>query len=150
MKKTIFITLWVVLMSPFVCGAGHIEDGLCKVFSGDDQSFLLILETQKQGEREGVSFQFYENGEVEKMSWYDGGKLHGASQGFWADGKAKFLMDYHSGILNGRVQVYDRQGRPQMELSYQHGRAQGEGFYYEEGVLAQTVVYENGAAVKIK
>jgi len=36
-----------------------------------------------------------------------------------------------------------------MELSYQHGRAQGEGFYYEEGVLAQTVVYENGAAVRI-
>lgn len=149
MRKILLAVIWMGILSCAALAGGQIQDGLCKVFLGDNDSVLFILEMQRDTLREGAVFQFFQNGDVEKVAWYENGILEGASRSFWADGKVKSFLEYRSGVLDGRVGQYDRQGRPQMELTYSQGRLNGMGYYYEDGILKNTVMYEYGKAVHI-
>lgn len=149
MKNILLILIWVIVLCSGALASGYIQDGLCKVFLGQENGFLFILENQHDIVRDGAVFQFYETGEVEKMAWYRNGEKEGTSRLFWSDGQLRSLLKYRSGLLHGQVYHYDRQGRPQMEFIYSNGFLTGIGYYNEEGVFKNRVRYENGTAVEI-
>jgi len=150
MKRIIIGFILVVMFASGAWAKGRIQDGLCKVYLRDGQDFLFMIEMQRDAKRDGAAFQFYPNGEVEKMAWYRNGILDGTYRAFWSDGTQRSLLDYHNGIPDGRAYHYDRKGRLQCQLGYSQGRLSGTGYYYEDGALDKTVEYRKGRAVQIK
>lgn len=149
-KKVILGVLIVFVFASSVLAKGEIQDGLCKVFSGENNENLFIVEMQKDSQRGGIALQFYLDGDIEKIAWYVNGVLHGTFRSFWSDGQRKAVLDYRNGVLDGRAYQYDRNGQPQFELSYFKGLRDGMGYYYEDGVLRETVIYQQGRAFSIK
>ena len=147
-KLSIIIIAGLLFISP-VFAKGEIQEGLCKVFSGEHNEHIFMVAMYDNAKRDGIAVQFYANGEVEKIAWYQNGILHGTFRSFWSSGYARSILDYQNGILDGRAAVYDRDGNPQFAVTYDKGVLEGHGYYYEGGVLRDTAEYKKGKAISI-
>lgn len=150
MKKILISFILALIISAPGFSRGEIQDGLCKVYSGERFEYLDIVVMHRKGERDGIAMQFFQSGELKKTAWYRQGALHGIFESFWENGQSRAILDYDNGMLDGRAYYYDYCGKPQVKHMYSQGVLSGLGYYYENGVLQKTVEYRNGHAVSIK
>jgi antitoxin component YwqK of YwqJK toxin-antitoxin module len=81
MKKV----LWLLLFLGWTCSAhaqGKIENGLWKIYQGNVIGNLVSC---KKLQLDGVAFQYYDNGNVKRQSWYEKNKLQGPTKYFSKD-----------------------------------------------------------------
>ena len=78
MKKIEFLFMFLT-WSISVHAQGKIQDGLVKIYQGNVIGNLVSC---KKLNLDGVAFQYYENGNIERQSWYEKDKLHGLTKYF--------------------------------------------------------------------
>lgn len=58
----------------------------------------------------GVCLDFFEDGEIEKISYYENGLLDGEAQVFYSKNKKKYAANYKKGELDGSFAVFHENG----------------------------------------
>lgn len=114
--------------------------------------------------REGTAFLYFPEGKIQQTLSYSNGKKEGLSKEFDLNGNVITLLEYNNDFLISRERINrtDNKGLKQgvwkefypggsvkSEKSYRDNMLHG---YYKEydnrGILAMTMLYENGAVVK--
>lgn len=98
-KTTMFVVLLLVLVVCPAMSKGVVQDGLCKVFLAQEQGkrYLFTVDMQQNNQSDGVAFQFYPFGDIEKIAWYADGVLHGTYRSFWKTGDERIVINYQHG-----------------------------------------------------
>ena len=93
----------------------------------------------------GVSVRFRENGEIERIGYYDHGLLHGPLKVFFTKGRVQHLTHYKNGIPHGKILSYHENGKILAEGNYLEGKLEGDYTrYYETGEREALFPYQNG------
>lgn len=93
----------------------------------------------------GVSVRFRENGEIERVSYYDHGLLHGPQKVFFQKGKVQHFTHYKGGVPHGKMVSYHENGQVLAEGNYEEGKLEGDYTrYYETGEKEVLFPYRNG------
>lgn len=101
----------------------------------DDRHKLRAKEAFQYGKQEGVSQQWYANGQLAESRFYADNRKTGRHQGWWPNGARRFDYTFDNGIPVGHHQRWFENGQPFCSFHYD---AEG----HEEGT--QTMWYENG------
>lgn len=94
MKTAVFLLVFLGVTCT-ASAQGKVQNGFYKIYKGTD---IQNLATCKKFKLEGVAFQYYQNGDIQRESWYENNQLHGETKIF---SDKKELLD---------VKLYD-QGR---------------------------------------
>ncbi|MCH9630111.1 MAG: hypothetical protein S4CHLAM37_01040 [Chlamydiia bacterium] len=107
-----------------------------------------------EGNREGRSQEFFENGNVKFESFYKDNKLEGQSKGWFEDGTLNFIRRFKDGLPVGRQEEFyskDKwvdQRKPQLYRYFfynDEGKLEGEQkTYYPNGVTQSLLCYSEG------
>ena len=122
--KDLQMTLTTLSFSPYYgiksgLKSGAIPDGDVKIF--DEEGTLRLLETYKDGKRNGAATSYFKNGKVSSSSTYAEGKLNGKLTAFSSDGKIASEIDFIKGeIQNGSV--YGMEANKDMNIGEILGR----------------------------
>ena len=107
--RTAFLLLMFMAWNYTGHAQGEIQDGLYKIYQGN---VIKNLATCKKIELNGVAFQYYKNGDIQRQSWYQNNQLHGATKIFSADNnKLVEIKVYDQGHLTG-AKTYTGAGEP--------------------------------------
>ena len=94
----------LVLLIIFLCSApaahaqGKIQDGLLKMYKGNTIGHLA---TSKKLKLNGVAFQYANNGNIQRQSWYEKGELQGPTKYFSPENKLVRVETYeHDKLLD--------------------------------------------------
>ena len=79
MKRVILFLLFIFCWSCPAHAKGKIQNGLLKIYKGNA---IGNLARWKKVELNGVSFEYYLNGDIKRQSWYEKNKLHGETKYF--------------------------------------------------------------------
>ncbi|OGF49652.1 MAG: hypothetical protein A2231_00120 [Candidatus Firestonebacteria bacterium RIFOXYA2_FULL_40_8] len=122
--KDLQMTLTTLSFSPYYgikseLKSGAIPDGVVKIF--DDDGTLRLLETYKDGKRNGPVTSYFKSGKVSSSSTYTDGKLNGKLTAFSRDGKIASEIDF----IKGKIQsgnVYGMEANDNMNIGEILGR----------------------------
>lgn len=78
-----------------------------------------------QGKREGESLLYYFSGEIYARLKYKNDQLHGIQEYFFSDGSLRSHICYEEGQLNGETCLYYPGNRLKKRVSYQQGKRHG-------------------------
>lgn len=93
----------------------------------------------------GVSVRFRENGEIERVGYYDEGLLHGPLKVFFSEGRTQHITYYKAGVPHGKIISYYENGELLAEGNYVEGKLEGDyARYYETGEREALFRYANG------
>ena len=107
-----------------------------------------------EGQREGRSQEFYENGNLKFESFYKANKLDGESKGWYEDGTLNFLRRFKEGLPVGRQEEFFPKAKwvdarkPQLYRYFfynEEGKLEGEQkTFYPNGVTQSLLCYDQG------
>ena len=93
----------------------------------------------------GMSIAFFQNGQIEKVAFYDRGVLHGEMKLFFSDGKLHGQCMFNQGERHGQLISFYEDGSKAEETTYENGKTTGESIkYHPKGNRASLIPYENG------
>lgn len=72
----------------------------------------------KDGQKNGIAWQYYSDGKIWKESPYKDGKLHGVARVYDKEGRLEREVSYHTGLKHGEYIRYFKSGKPQLKLTY--------------------------------
>jgi len=145
---SMILTVILAWVAP-VWAAGTVVDGLYLIYQ--PKQAIVSLETIRGLERDGVAFEYYENGDVKQLTNYQAGKLHGSDKTFYQDGKVLCQKEFKDGKLEGMVSQFYPNGKPKIEMFYINNTPHGDAKYYsEDGTLKQITTYRLGRVLNIK
>ena len=122
--KDLKMTLTTLSYSPFYgitskLISGSIPDGLVKV--GDEDGVVRLVETYKDGKRNGLTTSYFKNGKISSECNYSDGKLNGKLLAYSRDGKIASEVSFIKGVLqNGSV--YGMEANESMDIGELLGR----------------------------
>ena len=97
MKAMVFLMIflgWTVTAH----AQGKIQDGLCKIYKRNTITHLASL---KKVELNGVAFQYFRNGVIQRQSWYEHNELTGLTKLFSPEKKLVQIKVYdHDRLLD--------------------------------------------------
>jgi antitoxin component YwqK of YwqJK toxin-antitoxin module len=96
MKTAILMLVLLSWTCPAAQAKGKVQDGLYKIYKGTE---IQNLATAKKLKLDGVAFQYYKNGDIQRQSWYENNKLHGQTTIFSAEKKLAEVKVYDQGRL---------------------------------------------------
>ncbi|HSX04312.1 MAG TPA: hypothetical protein VLG76_06245 [Rhabdochlamydiaceae bacterium] len=126
----------------------YYEDG--KIFNETD--LIVVEEGSKAFELwkstmvpHGPSVTFFQNGQVEKVSYYDHGVLQGEAKVFYPDGKPRSVVNFDQGMRHGPYCSYYEEGAKAEEATFDKDKIVGELIrYYPNEMHSSLIPYENG------
>ncbi len=116
--------------------------GKWTLYSGD---IKISEENYVDGEKHGVSMNFYPTGELFDRAEWKNGVQEGKYEVFFKNGEPYMQCKYSEGKRNGLCLSYFKNGRVEMEAYYKNNLRNGEWkFYNEEGDHLYTLKYDEG------
>ena len=107
MKKTAFLLIFL-FWSCAAYAQGKIQDGLLKIYKGQ---VIGNLASCKKLKLDGVAFQYYTNGDIERQSWYEKNQLQGTTKYFSKENSLIKTQTYdHDRLVE--VKVFNEAGQP--------------------------------------
>lgn len=98
----------------------------------------------KKGIRDGITFYYHKNGQVESILPYANSKLDGEASTFSDSAKKLTSIFYKDGVFL-KKRYYYKSGAISQEINYEKEEASGiNNLYYENGKLKYTGAYKNG------
>ncbi len=129
---------------------GRVEDGFCFVYEKHAEAPLRQVESIKWQERDGVFWQFHENGALAESSWYDQGRLQGPQQIFSGRGRILKSAYFYAGQPHGLAEAFYPEGGLFSRRYFVFGRREGPAeFFTRSGRLQWRVLYEDDQAVRM-
>lgn len=131
---------------------GNLPNGKYVAFFKGDTSKLAYEVNYLNNQKNGVSKEFYLNGNLRLVSNYKNGKLNGSYLSYYrSDGKLKSSSNYKEGKLNGASITYFPSGKKKNETEYKDDmvkRCIRE--WNEQGELIAETYYKNGRMTGFK
>jgi antitoxin component YwqK of YwqJK toxin-antitoxin module len=112
----------------------------------DNEAYYAII-TDGVEIKEGEYKQFYDNGNLKILCYYNNNKLNGHYILYNYDKTINKCSFYNNNVLEGEeIQYYEHFGRRPMRKSfYTNGKLDGKTeLYNDDGKLEWTMVYDNG------
>ncbi|OGF51348.1 MAG: hypothetical protein A2044_07155 [Candidatus Firestonebacteria bacterium GWA2_43_8] len=122
--RNLQMTLTTLSYSPYYgikseLKSGSIPDGAVKVF--DEDGTLRLVETYKDGKRNGTVTSYFKSGKVSSNSFYADDKLNGKLTAYSRDGKIASEIEFIKGVIqNGNV--YGMEANESMNIGEMLGR----------------------------
>ena len=82
---------------------------------------LSSSRTYKDGEKNGLWREWYENGQIEYEDYFQNGLEHGESQGWYEDGQKEYEWNFKNGLDHGLQRGWDEKGQLEYESNYING-----------------------------
>ncbi|MBF5059556.1 hypothetical protein NEPTK9_001070 [Candidatus Neptunochlamydia vexilliferae] len=93
----------------------------------------------------GASVRLRENGEVEKIAFFDRGLLHGPMKVFHSKDQVQHITTFNQGKPEGKLYSYHKNGKLAAEGEYEEGKLVGDyTSYYESGNREVLIPYVDG------
>ena len=133
---------------------GHWKDGkqngLFQMYTED--GILIDSGTFKDGERDGVTEQFYnDTGKLRVSANYKNGVLEGEFKAYYPNGNLQGEVNYVNGEMNGDFKEYHENKKIRLSGSYKNSLQEGEWkSYLEDGTLESIINYKAGELHGIK
>lgn len=133
---------------------GHWKDGkqngLFQMYTED--GILIDSGTFKDGERDGVTEQFYnDTGKLRVSANYKNGVLEGEFKAYYPNGNLQVEVNYVNGEMNGDFKEYHENKKIRLSGSYKNSLQEGEWkSYLEDGTLESIINYKVGELHGIK
>ena len=133
---------------------GHWKDGkqngLFQMYTED--GILIDSGTFKDGERDGVTEQFYnDTGKLRVSANYKNGVLEGEFKAYYPNGNLQGEVNYVNGEMNGDFKEYHENKKIRLSGSYKNSLQEGEWkSYLEDGTLESIINYKVGELHGIK
>ena len=133
---------------------GHWKDGkqngLFEMYTED--GILIDSGTFKNGERDGVTKQFYnDTGKLRVSANYKNGVLEGEFKAYYPNGNLQGEVNYVNGEMNGDFKEYHENKKIRLSGSYKNSLQEGEWkSYLEDGTLESIINYKAGELHGIK
>ncbi len=103
------------------------------------------IELNSETAQNGLSFTYYENGNVQSLKYFINGKINWVEKIFDNDGQLLEVITYNKGIKNGPHTVYSKRNAKLSEVQYSENKPSGKAkYYYETGELKAEVHFQNG------
>lgn len=120
------------------------KDSTWKYYSYYTQE-LTLLENYNKGLKNGISIQYYPNGNiVEEIEW-ENNRKDGKWNQYFENGTQKLKASFTNDLRNGRFTFYYPSGQEEIVGEYLNGNKEGEWKYFdEEGEETLTINYRNG------
>lgn len=130
-------------------------------FFNDKPYKVLSVNKMKNGKKNGLTRQYYANGNLAEKCMYKDDLEDGLIEQYWENGNLKWKGTYKNGKLNGDDQTFDEQGRLSIQTTYVDnilkgpfevfvaGKLKAKGNYIGEGNTAKDLVIysENGEPI---
>lgn len=127
--------------------ANQKKDSLWKFYGGEEGK-LLSDEMYSNGEKNGSSRVYYENGQVSEEKNWKNGVLDGQCKKYFENGQIKYSGQYVNNKLEGKAVYYHPTGKVNVEGIYKNDLKEGDWKYYKEnGTLERTDPYISGRFV---
>ena len=91
------------------------------------------------GRPDGLEWRWYEDGQLESVRRYEGGRKVGRHSGWWPGGFTRFDADYANDAFHGRYRAWHASGRMSDYRTYFQGREKGT----QRGWTADGVLFFN-------
>ena len=126
------------------------QNGLFQMYTED--GVLIDSGTFKNGERDGVTEQFYnDTGKLRVSANYKNGVLEGEFKAYYPNGNLQGEVNYINGEMNGEFKEYHENKKIRLSGSYKNSLQEGEWkFYLEDGTLESIINYKDGELHGIK
>lgn len=145
------------------------KDGIHRTYYAAASKPIESIQIYDFGRLDGISKQFYQNGQLKTQLTYHLDTLQGLAEGYYENGQLKVTYQndkneiqglyqlYHEngklatkqwfeeGFLNGIQQTYYPTGQLNSQFTYQNGEKEGVCIvYYNNGQIDNTCTYRNG------
>lgn len=126
------------------------QNGLFQMYTED--GVLIDSGTFKNGERDGVTEQFYnDTGKLRVSANYKNGVLEGEFKAYYPNGNLQGEVNYINGEMNGEFKEYHENKKIRLSGSYKNSLQEGEWkSYLEDGTLESIINYKDGELHGIK
>ena len=132
-------------------------------FFNDKPYKILSVNQIKNGKKNGLTRQYYANGNLAEKCMYKEDVEDGTIEQYWENGNLKWKGTYKSGKLNGEDQIFDEQGRLAIQATYvdnllkgpfvvyTNGKLKAKGNYIGEGNMVKDLeIYSESGALIVK
>jgi antitoxin component YwqK of YwqJK toxin-antitoxin module len=105
---------------------------------------VALKEDYSQGEKDGLSFRYYDDGKIaEKMMW-ENGKKNGTWEQFYENGNLRLKGNHRNDLREGSFETYSYNGFPSIKGQYKNGVMDGTWKYFQdEGAISAKVKSDN-------
>jgi antitoxin component YwqK of YwqJK toxin-antitoxin module len=114
-------------------------------YYSDFDGVLISTENYKDGQLDGMVYNFYPAGGIAEEIPYVNGVKDGVWKRFFTDGKLKLKATYVNGMLEGLMLVYFQNGVPEISGMYEHNLKNGLWLYFNDrGQTLKKETYKQG------
>ena len=123
-----------------------IKGQIIKIVDLDDlDNVLNSIELSKETAKNGLSFTYYPNGNVQSLKYFINGKINFVEKIFDIEGQLLEVITYNKGIKNGPHTIFSKRNAKLSEIVYAENKPSGKAkFYYETGELKAEVNFLSG------
>ena len=119
---------------------------IVKIVDLDDLGNVLnTVQIGKETAKDGLSFTYYPNGNVQSLKYFINGKINFVEKIFDTDGQLLEVITYNKGIKNGPHTIFSKRNAKLSEVVYASNKPSGKAkFYYETGELKAEINFQDG------
>ncbi len=125
----------------------NVKDSIWKIYDENDR--IIILETWKKGNLEGLYKTYYSNGNIVEAGIMNNAKKQGQWIRWSESGEKIRLSNYSNNVLNGKWIDYDVDGRVKMIGVYLNGYREGKWVIYSVGKPEKSITFQKGREINI-
>ena len=123
----------------------NVKDSIWKIYDENDR--IIILETWKKGNLEGLYKTYYPNGNVVESGIMNNAKKQGQWIRWSENGEKIRVSNYSDNVLNGKWIDYDVDGRVKMIGVYLNGYRDGKWVIYNLGKPEKSITFQKGREI---
>ena len=117
----------------------------------DDGKIKYAYSVDENGNKQGPSEAYHENGRLEIKCTYKDGEYNGQYEEYWHNGQLTKKCTYKDGYEDGSCEKYQPNGRLWGKCTYKDGKEDGPyEAYHDNGQLREKGVYKMGVELKGK
>lgn len=106
---------------------------------------LNRLVLSKETAKNGLSFTYYPNGNVQSLKYFINGKINFVEKIYDEDGQLLEVITYNKGIKSGPHTIYSKRNAKLSEVSYTDNKPNGKAkYYFDTGELKAEVLFSEG------
>ncbi len=120
-------------------------DGIVKLF--DDLGNITDSMAFEEGMKQGISYEFFPNGTIQRYFAYKDNKLNGPTKTFYINGTLRYDGSCKDNFYSGKFTEYSKYNPKQIVRTGNYVEGDYEGkwtFYHDNGQLRKEVVYKEG------
>ena len=104
----------------------------------------------KNGRRNGLSQEWYKNGQIEYETQFKNGRRNGLAQGWYKNGQIESKGQFKNDKQEGLSQWWYKNGQIESKGQFKNDKLEGlSQWWYEDGSVAVSIEYEDDIAVDV-